>query len=275
MTIRLRAVHLRRIYDDIFYLATQLQHFGVRRTAQVKADAYLIADSIERAGTAHEAGSLDTAAQKRIAVQCVNGIDDSGTGINSVHAQMRLGAMRCQPTDFAFHQGAGRPVDLGDNLTAACHILRHYMITQSVLHIIQRACLQHCQRASADFLRRLAKNFHAAAGKALLLQQLGYAQSDSHMGIMTAGVNWLQRAILVFKQQAVHIGTHCYRRSRFTAVEHSGKCGSIADVFGYIVTKLTQKICQISCCLNFLEGRLRQSMQLGPDLINMCLNIHN
>ena len=183
--------------------------------------------------------------------------------------------MRCQPTDFALHQGAGRPVDLGDNLTAACHILRHYMITQSVLHIIQRSCLQHCQCASADFLRRLAKNLHAAAGKALLLQQLGYAQSNSHMGIMTAGVNRLQRAILVFKQQAIHIGAYCYRRSRLTAVQHSGKPCSIADVFGYIVTKLTQKICQKSCCLNFLEGRLRQSMQLGPYLINMCLNIHN
>ena len=128
MTVRLRAIHLRRIHNDILYLAAQLQHFGVRRTAQVKADAYLVADSVERACTAHEAGSLDAAAQKRIAVQCVDGIDDGGTGINSVHAQMRLGAVRCQTADFAFHQGAGRPVDLRDNLTAACHSLRHYMI---------------------------------------------------------------------------------------------------------------------------------------------------
>ena len=94
MTVRLRAVHLRRIHDDIFYLAAQLQHLGVRRTAQVKTDAYLVADSVERACTAHEAGSFDAAAQKRIAVQRVDGIDNRGTGINSIHAQMRLGAMR-------------------------------------------------------------------------------------------------------------------------------------------------------------------------------------
>ena len=236
MTVRLRAIHLRRIHDDIFYLAAQLQHLGVRRTAQVKADAYLVTDSVKRACAAHKAGSLDAAAQKRVAVQCVDGIHDSGTGINSVHAQMRLGAMRCQPTDFAFHQGAGRPIDLRYNLTTACHILRHYMITQSVLHIIQCACLQHCQCASADFLRRLAKNLHAAAGEALLLQQLGYAQSDSHMRIMTAGVNRRQRTVLVFKEQAIHIGAHCYRRSRLAAVEHSGKCCSIANVFCYVVT---------------------------------------
>ena len=68
MTVRLRAVHLRRIHDDFLYLAAQLQHLCVRRTAQVKADAYLVADSVERAGTAHEAGSFDTAAQKRVAV---------------------------------------------------------------------------------------------------------------------------------------------------------------------------------------------------------------
>ena len=61
-------------------------------------------------------------------MQRVDGIDDGSTGINSVHAQMRLGAVRCQTADFALHQGAGRPVDLRDNLTAACHILRHYMI---------------------------------------------------------------------------------------------------------------------------------------------------
>ena len=183
--------------------------------------------------------------------------------------------MRRQATDFAFHQGAGRPVNLRDNLTAACHVLRHYMIAQSVLHIIQRSCLQHRQRASADFLRRLAKNFYAAAGKPLLLQQLRYAQGDSHMCIMTAGVNRLQRTILVLKQQAIHIGTHCYRRSRLAAVEQSGKCGSIANVFCYVVTQLTQKICQKGCRPNFLKGRLRQSVQLGPYLINMCLNIHD
>ena len=141
MAFALRAVQLRRIRHDVCNLLAQHKHLSIRRAAQIKADAHLIADSIERACTADEARRLDAAAEKRIAMQRIDSIDNRRADINRVNAQVRLRAMRRQAADFALDKRAGRPVNLRDNLAAARHILRHNVIAKRILHIIKSACL--------------------------------------------------------------------------------------------------------------------------------------
>ena len=274
MAFALRAIQLRRISNDIRNLLAQHKHFGVRRAAQIKADAHLIADSIERACTANEARRLDAATEKRIAMQRINGIDNRRPDINRVNAQVWLRAMRRQAADFSLDKRAGRPVNLWDNLSAARHILRHNVITKRILHIIKSACLQQHQRTLANLLCRLKEQLHPAAGQALLLNKLRYSQRNRHMRIMTAGMNSLLAAILLFEQQAVHIRAHRHRRSRSAAIEHADNCRCAAHILLYRIAKLTQAFRNKFRCPHLLKCRLSHGMQLRPNSSNFLLNIH-
>ena len=183
--------------------------------------------------------------------------------------------MGCQTTDFALHQGAGRPINLGNNLPTADHILGHQVVAQGVIHIIQRSCLDEHQCATANFFRRLAQDFYLTAGQSLLCQKLCHAQGNGHVPIMPAGMNGALTAISLLEKQAVHIRAQGHHRAGATAIQrrHQG-CGA-AHALLYSIAQLTQKACQKRGRANLFKGRLCHSMELGPNFVNMTYKIHD
>ena len=86
---------------------------------------HLITNSVEGTSPTHKARGLHAAPQQGIGMQRIDSAHNSSAHIDGIYPQMGLGTMGCQPSDLTLYKGAGSPVNLGNNLPTARHILGH------------------------------------------------------------------------------------------------------------------------------------------------------
>ncbi len=135
------------------------------------------------------------------------------------------------------------------------------MEAEDHLHVIQRAALNHRQRAGTQLFSRLEQQLQPPFFNSAFLQQLlRGGQHHRRVAVMAAGMAGAGNAVDHVPER-IHVGAQCQHRARHAAVDLCHDAGGLVDAARDLNASLFQLAGDVGRGFNFLKPQLGDFMQ--------------
>lgn len=245
-------------------LLEEFVHQFVRLGADVELEGCGVGDDVDGSGAGLDARHLAGPHLGGVALDGGDGLRDGGGHFGAVDAEVRARGVGRAAVDHDVGEGA-RGVANGGGAGARRDVLdRTHVAAQGDVDVVDGAGLQDLERAVERLLARLEEDLEGAAAHAA--RELG-GGGEHHraVAVVAAGVDGLDRAVIVPEGQGVHVGSK-HQDGAVLGAPDDAHDARLPDAARDGVAELFEGLGKVGGGLVFFKTEFGRLVQVAPDL---------